>query len=106
MDIAVRRLAPAYDHGVQPVHQGAERKKVQSALGTDLKPIVHPENPFLKRHKCSKTCVVEALNDHKNHKTAPYGHGSVGSAYHTLYVDDETRPPRPVQLVWKNLPRG
>ena len=26
--------------------------------------------------------------------------------FHTVYVDAEVVPPRPVQLVWKNLPRG
>jgi len=25
---------------------------------------------------------------------------------YTVYVVEETRPPRPVQLVWKNWPRG
>jgi hypothetical protein len=26
--------------------------------------------------------------------------------YYALYVDEAVSPPRPVQLVWKNSPRG
>ena len=36
-----------------------------------------------------------------------WGEGAGGRGPHqTLYVDDDTRPPRPVQLKWKNRPRG
>ncbi len=36
----------------------------------------------------------------------PPGRLCVTRKNYAVYVEDDTRPPRPVQLVWKNSPRG
>jgi len=54
---------------------------------------------------------VQRLHDQRAQLLAPDGQrlsepADHGSLPYTMYVEAAVAPPRPVQLVWKNAPRG